>query len=173
MNKKLIKYAKRISGNILSIGFSADSKLLKLFKENKKTKDVFVLTNKGKKGNKKVFNNKSVKVKKIYKHFKKENIDYTFLEYSSVLKHLKTLIKNSIDLTNKEVILFLDNKDVDISNLIQRYERYKCTVKNIDNDFLIIDVENKKTNIIKNIIFYIKDILYETSEALAFLIIGS
>ena len=136
------------------------------------------MTNKGnskKNSIKKTFGGKTVRVTKLKKYFKNINTDYIFVEYSSVERFLKTIIRDTIDLSNEKVYMFIDKKINDPEEILKRYERYGCTVKMMGNNniyVLTIDTKKIKTKKIKNIIYYIKDIIYSIEEAIAYVLIG-
>ena len=142
------------------------------------TSNIITLTNKGnskKNSIKKTFGGKTVRVTKLKKYFKNINTDYIFVEYSSVERFLKTIIRDTIDLSNEKVYMFIDKKINDPEEILKRYERYGCTVKMMGNNniyVLTIDTRNIKTKKIKNIIYYIKDIIYSIEEAIAYVLIG-
>lgn len=171
MNNKIKVKVRNIKGNVLTIGFSLEDKLLKLIEKNNKIKEFNTLTNKGKQeGKKRLFGGKRVKIKNIKKKYK--NIDYTFIEYSSSKRFFKHLIKNSIDLTREEIYLVIDEKLEDYDEIIYRFKRYGCNVEVIDN-ILIINTHNIKTKFYKNIIFSIRDFFYMLGENISFVLIGS
>ena len=71
--------------------------------------------------------------------------------------------------------MIIDKKINDPEEILKRYERYGCTVKMMGNNniyVLTIDTKNIKTKKIKNIIYYIKDIIYSIEEAIAYVLIG-
>ena len=177
MLDELIKNAKNVKGNILTLGFANNSKLVQTINNNKKVNNIITLTNKGnskKNSIKKTFGGKTVRVTKLKKYFKNINTDYIFVEYSSVERFLKTIIRDTIDLSNEKVYMFIDKKINDPEEILKRYERYGCTVKMMGNNIyvLTIDTRNIKTKKIKNIIYYIKDIIYSIEEAIAYVLIG-
>ena len=86
MLDELIKNAKNVKGNILTLGFANNSKLVQTINNNKKVNNIITLTNKGnskKNSIKKTFGGKTVRVTKLKKYFKNINTDYIFVEYSS------------------------------------------------------------------------------------------
>ena len=178
MLDELIKNAKNVKGNILTLGFANNSKLVQTINNSKKVNNIITLTNKGnskKNSIKKTFGGKTVRVTKLKKYFKNINTDYIFVEYSSVERFLKTIIRDTIDLSNEKVYMFIDKKINDPEEILKRYERYGCTVKMMGNNniyVLTIDTRNIKTKKIKNIIYYIKDIIYSIEEAIAYVLIG-
>ena len=71
--------------------------------------------------------------------------------------------------------MFIDKKINDPEEILKRYERYGCKVKMMGNNniyVLTIDTKNVKTKKIKNIIYYIKDVIYSIEEAIAYVLIG-
>ena len=124
---------------------------------------------------KKSFGGKTVRVTKLKKYFKNINTDYIFVKYSSVERFLKTIIRDTIDLSNEKVYMFIDKKINDPEEILKRYERYGCTVKMMGNNniyVLTIDTKKIKTKKIKNIIYYVKDVIYSIEEAIAYVLIG-
>lgn len=180
MLEELIKYAKNTKGNIFTLGFSNESKLVQTIQNNKKNINLISLTNKnsgkGKgKAKKKLFSGKTVRVTKIKKFLKHEKIDYTFIEYSSIKRFLKTIIRDSIDITNDTIFFYIDEEVNDIEEIQKRFERYGCIVETIGmkKKYLIkINTKKIKTTKFKNFLFYLLDISYDVQEAIAFVLIG-
>jgi hypothetical protein len=171
MNNKIKVKLRNIKGNILTMGFDPENKVIKILEKNNKINEFHTLTNKGiTKGKKSLFGGKKVKIKKIKKKYK--NIDYMLLEYSSVKIFFKHLIKNSIDMSKEEIILIIDDKLEDYDEIIYRFKRHGCKVEVIDN-VLIINTYKIKTKFYKNIIFNIRDFFYMLAENISFVLIGS
>lgn len=175
MIKEINKVVKNLTGNILTIGFTSDAEFITKLDNSKKVNNVFTLTNKddlekNKKG--RLFAGKIVSIKKIKKLFKNKKISYILIELSSVDKFLSTIIKNSIDIANKNVYIFLDSNKIEHMELKKRYERYGCECI-MKNNVLNVNCENVKTKKLQNFKFFLKDLNYDIQEILAYILIGA
>ena len=166
--EELIKDAK---GNILTI--CLDEKLMKAFnkKENINLYAIDSNIKSGLKSNsKKKKNNKgkTINIKKLRKYINKKSVDYLFCNMNEMFKYYKYFIKDSIYLNNNKLYIYVDlehQKDL----IIKNYKRYTkdITFNEYKNGYLII-IDNKttKNNFFKDIIYFIKDTLYNIAEAI-------
>lgn len=170
--EKLLKKVKQAKGNILSIGFSFSGDVVKTLQKNKKVKDVHILSNKGEKPNKKkLFSfDKKVRIKKIKKYYK--DIDYIFIEFSQIEHMLDHIVKNTIDMAGREIYLYFDKKIDYTDEVLYRFKRYGCTLKE-EGNLITIYTYNIKCKFLDNIKFSVRDTFYKISEYIAIALIGS
>ena len=169
MYKYLIDIIKKIEGNVIGVGL--DSILLNGFDKNNHV-NVYTIdraktgitSTKSKKRT--TSSGRTINIKKLYKYFKKDSIDYIIGDIEEVNDYLKYFIRDSIYLNRSKLYLY-GNKNIDIELLEKRYKRYKVNIeikKFKDSYLLIIDTSNKKTNFIKNKLYFISDTLYNIVE---------
>ena len=118
---------------------------------------------------------KKFNIKKIKKIYGKKGIDTILINLDEFDKYKKTLIRDSVFISSKEIIIFSFNKDYDYDMLMKRYKRYNCTSDyfELDNGFIIIiDTTFSKTKRWLNKFYFIKDTLYDVSETISNFIIN-
>ena len=161
---KNIRYElKKMTGFILGIGQFDDKFLSEVMKNdnisfsiltNDNSDIVFKKRKKSELVNPK--NNKSINIKKIKKVFKKQKPDYIILDVYEVKDYLKTFVKDSLYITKNKIYINTSSKDIDLNDIYKLYKRYHKKI-NIDNDYIIIDMEGYHNNILKNIFYYVID----------------
>lgn len=178
MYKSLLEIIKKLKGNIIGIGL--DDKLLSGFTGNnlvnvytiEKDKNISTL---GKSKKRKTNSGKTINIKKLYKYFKKDSVDYIICNVEEVNDYLKYFIKDSVYLNNKKIYLYGTKEIVDCDLLKKRYRRYKSNVEIKefkDNILLIIDNSNSKSNWVLNKIYFIKDTFYNLAEFISDILIS-
>lgn len=172
MYKYLLEIIKKIEGNVIGVGL--DDKLLDGFNKNnrvnvytiEKAKPSFGMGG-GKSKKRKTNSGKTINIKKLYKYFKKDSVDYIIGNIEEVNDYLKYFIRDSIYLDKKMIYLYGSKDKLDIELLTKRYKRYKSNieVKEFkDSVLLIIDNSKVKTNWFKNKGYYISDTMYNFVE---------
>ena len=177
MKNELNKIIKDLSGNVLIIGYKEEDDILKQIDKNKNIKSLTHLSNdlKDKKGKRKLFGNKKISIKKMYKDLKKEKFDYILVELEVVKKYLDSFIYNSSKLTNNMIYFILDDDLYDYKELMYRYKRYNAETnyKEFNEEYIVsINLNNIKLKLYKRIIFRIRDIIYDILEFIASIIIA-
>lgn len=178
MIKEILKLIKNIEGNVITIGIKNSKIMDKLLKNNKINlfdinKDDNIVFFKSKK--RKLNNSKIINIKKLNKYFNKKSIDYIICDIEEIKDYLKFFVKNSIYLNDKKLIMYGNNEDVDLDNLIKRYKRYNVNIETItlsDNFILIIDNSKSKNKRILEKIYYIKDTLYNLVEMISNILVS-
>lgn len=153
LNKEL----KKISGSVLGIGL--DEKAQNILDKNKNVVECFLLNSNSTGNSKTKGRTKTINIKKIRKTFRKKSFDYIIGNFEELKPYLRSFIKNSIYL-NKGKIYFYNITDFELEELENRYKRYNSKI-DINKDLVIIDNSNAKTNILKNIIYYTRDVTYD------------
>lgn len=171
MYKYLLEIIKNLEGNIIGVGL--DDMLLSGFNKNNKV-CVYTINRApktkigfGKSKKRTTSSGRTINIKKLYKYFKKESIDYIIGDVVEVNDYLKYFIRDSIYLDRKRILLFGSKDKLDVELFEKRYKRYKCKfeIKQFkDSVLLIIDNSNSKTNWFKNKLYFISDTLYNVVE---------
>ena len=153
LNKEL----KKISGSVLGIGL--DEGMQNILDKNKNVVECFLLNSNSTGNSKTKGRTKTINIKKIRKTFRKKSFDYIIGNFEELKPYLRSFIKNSIYL-NKGKIYFYNITDFELEELENRYKRYNSKI-DINKDLVIIDNSNAKTNILKNIVYYTRDLTYD------------
>lgn len=170
MYKYLLEIIKKMEGNVIGVGI--DDKLLSGFSKNNKV-NVYTI-DKGSKGigvskskRRKTSSGKTINIKKLYKYFKKDSIDYFICNIEEINDYLKYFIRDTIFLNRKKIYLYGDKSNMDLELLEKRYKRYRSQVEIKefkDSVLLIIDNSNVKYNWFKEKVYFIKDTIYNIVE---------
>lgn len=177
MKNKLKEIIKNLEGKVLVIGFSKTSNEIKELEKNKKI-DYAHLSDENEtnsKGRKKIFGNKTIRIKKMYKDLKKEKFDYVLVDFKVVKKYLDPFIYNSFKLTNNKIYFILDEDIYNYEELMYRYKRYNASTSSIsykDEYIVTIDLKNMKMNLLKRFIYRVRDVFYDMLEFIASIIIS-
>ena len=177
MFNKLEEIIKNIDGNVLSI--CLDDKLTELLLKNKNINLYSIDSNNNsrmiKSKNKRRTNKgKIINIKKLRKYINKKTVDYMFCNMNEMYSYYKYFIKDSVYLNRKKLFIYI-NKDFDKDLLIKNYKRYTNNIEcNEYKNGYIITIDNSKTknNLIKDIIYFIKDTFYNLAEAIGNLLIS-
>lgn len=178
MFNKLEEILKEIEGNVLTV--CLDEKLMKFAYNNDKINLYSIESNInsglfGRKRNKRKTNKgKTINIKKLRKYINKKSVKHMFCNMNEMFNYYKYFIKDSIYLNNNKLYLYFD-KNIDKELIIKNYKRYNIKIEEIEykNSYLlIIDNTNSKSNLSKDIIYFIKDTLYNIAEAIGNLLIS-
>lgn len=153
MNNELKRIIKSFNGNVLGIGL--DDEISEFINNNKCVKEFNVLggLSKGKKANREKL--KTIKIKKIRKYFKKNDIEFMLCNLESIEKYLNTFVKDSIYLSNFKIYYYGQG---DIDDLIKKYKRYDVQIDfNKKYSILEIDTTKAKNKPIKEIFYRVID----------------
>lgn len=162
---------KKITGTLVVFG-SLEDKVLNVIEKNKNitvcdiiTEYKFSLIKDGQSGNSK--KTKKFNIKKLKKIYKNKSIDYLFVNLDEFDKYKKTIIPNSIYMTNKEILLYSLNEEYDFDVIEKRYKRYTKNVDVINCDegkIVRVVSTDTKNNIIKDKFYFVLDSLYNVVE---------
>ena len=178
MFNKLEEILKQIDGNVLTV--CLDKKLMKFAYDNNKINLYSVESNisvglLGRKRNKRKTNKgKTINIKKLRKYINKKSVKHMFCNMNEMFSYYKYFIKDSVYLNNNKLYLYVD-KNIDKELIIKNYKRYDVKIEEIEykNGYLlIIDNKNSKSNLLKDILFFIKDTFYNIAEAIGNLLIS-
>ena len=162
MKENILKEIKNMKGSLLGIGID-DANMLDAIENNDNIDLCYILSNGGKRKNKKfkLFRKgrtKKINIKKLKKHFKKKSIDNVLCDYKVIKKFYKSFVPNSIYINKGKLLIYGNIKELD--RIKEKYERYTNDIKieKTNKSFLLI-INNKKikTNIIKTNYYKLKD----------------
>ena len=142
---KLKNIIKNLEGNVLGIGLNEN--LISAIEKNNRIIECNLLNSCAKGKFKKSFFNKTIKIKKIRKIFKKKKVDYIICNYDEINNYFNTFIKDSIYI-NKNKLYFYGNIDVNLLKL--KYGRYNTKINLIDKNIIEIDNSLAKNNFLKD-----------------------
>lgn len=178
MFNRLEEIIKEVEGNVLTV--CLDEKLMKFAQNNNKISlySIDSNTNNGlfgrKKNKRKTNKGKIINIKKLRKYINKKSVNHMFCNMNEMFNYYKYFIKDSVYLNNNKLYLYFD-KGIDKDLIIKNYKRYNVEIEEIEykNSYLLIIDNNKsKTNVWKDIIYFIKDTLYNIAEAIGNLLIS-
>ena len=178
MFNKLEEILKEIEGNVLTV--CLDEKLMKFAYNNDKINLYSIESNinsglfRRKRNKRKTNKGKTINIKKLRKYINKKSVKHMFSNMNEMFNYYKYFIKDSIYLNNNKLYLYFD-KNIDKELIIKNYKRYNVIIEEVEykNSYLlIIDNTNSKSNLLKDIIYFIKDTLYNIAEALGNLLIS-
>ena len=186
MYKRLEELIKQCKGNIFTV--CLDDKLMSEFDKknninlysltsNNTANSVIGLVSKKKKDKPKYKKNnkgKDINIKKIRKEINKKSVDYMFCNMNEVYSYYKYFIKDSIYMSNGKIYIYFNN-EINKDFIIEKYKRYTSSIKETKykNGYLLeIDVGNAKNNFLKDILYFIKDTMYNLAELIGNLMIS-
>lgn len=169
LKKQLLKQIYNTQGSILGIGLQ-DVALVKAIDKNKKitycdlllSADIDDDSESGTLG-------KTIKMKKLRKYYCHQKLEKTFVNYETIIPYRYSFLKNSVDITNNQIVFYTKDYKDDLKNYVERYKRYQVDYKVIEaNDgvIYIISMKNKKKIGLKYYLYQIKDRLVDLSDFL-------
>ena len=150
--KELKKIIKNLGGNVLGIGLSED--LIKEIENNDKIINCNLLNPYIKRKKKFSLFNKTIKIKKIRKIFKKKKIDYIICNYDEINNYFNTFVKDSVYIKKKKIYYF---GNVDIDLVKYKYGRYDTNIIIKNKNLVEIDNSKAKNNFLKDNYYRLKD----------------
>lgn len=177
MKEEILKIIDNMQGSLLGIGID-DETMLEKIENNSNINLCYILSNGGKEKNKKfkLFKkgrSKKVNIKKLKKYFNKKSIDNILCDYRVVKRFIRSFMSGSIYINKKKLYIYGDLKD--LKSLKERYERYTKDIELIKNKksfLLIVNNEKTKTNILKDLIYKITDLLNDSIDYLTDLLVN-
>ncbi len=177
MKEEILKIIDNMQGSLLGIGID-DETMLEKIENNSNINLCYILSNGGKGKNKKfkLFKkgrSKKVNIKKLKKYFNKKSIDNILCDYRVVKRFIRSFMSGSIYINKKKLYIYGDLKD--LKSLKERYERYTKDIELIKNKksfLLIVNNEKTKTNILKDLIYKITDLLNDSIDYLTDLLVN-
>ena len=178
MFKKLEEIIKKIEGNVLVVGL--DNNLLDKFDKNNKVNLYSIASNKsngkvfGKSKKRQTNKGKTINIKRLRKYINKKSTNYIICNMNEMFEFYKYFIKDSIYLNNNIIYIYATD-EIDKEFIINKYKRYNVKIESNDykNGYIIkIDNTNVKNNLIKDIIYFIKDTFYNIAEVIGNIMIS-
>lgn len=164
-------------GNILCIGLN-DKELLNIIDKNNNIIKCDILNNNSigmSIDNTKGPKSKTISIKSIKKVFKKKKTDLVICDYRHITKYLKTFVKDSIYITKGNVVMYGKFTNLELEKLISLYNRYeiKNIITNEKNNYIIkFEINNIKTNKLKDFGYLITDFLSELYDIITDLLVS-
>lgn len=177
VKENLKKELKKAKGNILCFGLN-DQDLLDIIDKNKNIIKCDILNNnsvKIGKDNSKGSASRIVNIKSIKNVFNKKRTDKVLCDYKHIEKHLKIFIKDSIYITKGNILIYGKFTEKELEKIINLYNRYeiKNTIKNDKNYYIVeLEINNKKTNKLKDFGYLIIDFLSELYDMVTDLLVS-
>ena len=159
---------KKISGVVLGIGLNEKEQTI--LEKNAKVTDCYLLNSNSTNDANSKGHSKTIDIKKIRKIFRKKSFDYIICNFEELKSYLRSFIKNSIYL-NKSKMYFYNIGDFELEELENRYVRYNSTF-DIKKNVVIIDNSKSKTNVFKNVFYYICDLIYDVIDYIGKLLVN-
>jgi len=159
---------KKIEGTVLGIGLS--EKEQEILQNNKKVVECYLMDSNSKGNYKGKGITKTINIRKIRKKFRKKSFDYIIANFEEIRPHLRSFIKNSVYL-NRAKIYYYNIKDFELDELENRYVRYGSEVE-IKKNLVIINNANSKTNLFKNIFYYVCDLIYDVIDLIGRMLVN-
>ena len=163
-----------MSGSLVAIGIK-DTDLIKEIDKNNKIFMCDLLNSvslKSKTSTKK--SQKKKYVKNLKKHYKKDKINYMIINIDEVEKMLKTFIRDTIYINNKEIYYFSNRKYI-LEKVEKRYHRYtnKTEITKYEDGYILkINTENTKNNYFKDKLYYLLDTMSNGADIIADILIS-
>ncbi len=173
--KRLLEDCTKMEGNVVCIGVE-DKKIMKFLESNKKI-SLFQLSRPPKRKlfsrskRMKISDDKSVKIKKFRKLFKKKSIEYLIINLNSVYDYYKYMAGNSIYICNTKVYIYGCSDFVNAKAIAKKFKRYCTEVEciQIEEQYLvIIDVQKAKYNWLKNKFYIVIDTLHNLGDYISY-----
>ena len=177
MFNRLGEIIKKTEGNVLVIGLNDE--LVDKFKNNNKVNLYAISEFKSNgifsKPNKRNTNKgKPINIKRLRKYLNRKSVDFLIINFEEIIKYYKYIIKDTIYLNNNKLYIYSKN-NIDKNFIIKKYKRYNVDINITDykNGYIIsIDNTNSKNNLLKDILFFISDTLYNFAEIIGNLLIS-
>lgn len=102
-----------------------------------------------------------INLKKFKRKFKK-NKNTLIVNFDDIVDHYKRFIPISVYITKDIIYLYCNHEDEKLSNIVNKYKRYKVEYEEIklsDGVLYRIDCKNKKINFISSKMYIFKDTL--------------
>ena len=180
MFNKLNEIIESLKGNVLVIGL--DNKLLSTFAKNSNV-NLYSITESlskrkilGLKSKHKMITNKgkNINIKKLKKYIARNSADYVIINFDTISKYYKYVIRDSILINRKQIIIYSTN-DLESEFVISKYKRYNVDINlnNYKNGY-IVSIDNKETkrNIIKNKLYFIADTFYDIADIISNILVS-
>ncbi len=104
---------------------------------------------------------KRLNIKKIKKHYKKNKINNTIVNFEEVKEYKNTFVKDSTYITKGNIIVIDKNSDETIFNMYKRYTKDIKIINCLDGKIFVINSSKAKNNKIKDMYYFIHDLIID------------
>lgn len=104
---------------------------------------------------------KRLNIKKIKKHYKKNKINNTIVNFEEVKEYKNTFVKDSTYITKGNIIVIDKNIDETIFNMYKRYTKDIKIINCLDGKIFVINSSKAKNNKIKDMYYFIHDLIID------------
>ncbi len=104
---------------------------------------------------------KRLNIKKIKKHYKKNKINNTIVNYEEIKDYKNTFVKDSTYITKGNIIVIDKNSDETIFNMYKRYTKDIKIINCLDGKIFVINSSKAKNNKIKDMYYFIHDLIID------------
>ncbi len=104
---------------------------------------------------------KRLNIKKIKKHYKKNKINNTIVNFEEVKEYKNTFVKDSTYITKGNIIVIDKNSDETIFNMYKRYTKDIKIINCLDGRIFVINSSKAKNNKIKDMYYFIHDLIID------------
>lgn len=104
---------------------------------------------------------KRLNIKKIKKHYKKNKINNTIVNFEEVKEYKNTFVKDSTYITKGNIIVIDKNSDETIFNMYKRYTKDIKIINSLDGKIFVINSSKAKNNKIKDMYYFIHDLIID------------
>lgn len=104
---------------------------------------------------------KKLNIKKIKKHYKKNKINNTIVNFEEVKEYKNTFVKDSTYITKGNIIVIDKNSDETIFNMYKRYTKDIKIINCLDGKIFVINSSKAKNNKIKDMYYFIHDLIID------------
>lgn len=158
ITNELKKIIKEIEGKVLLIGdYSTD--INQIISDNKNVIFCEQLTRLNNKivSNQKSGKTKKINIKKIKKKYKKNGINYLFIEEEQIIDFKNTFIRDSVYVAKNKIYFIKSKESEQIVKMYSRHSKKIDIIPCLDGKIICIDVTGCKNNKLKDIWFYMID----------------
>lgn len=161
--KNIVKLIENLKGSMIGIGLEEQA-LLDAIEKNDAIYECSLLDSleipeEGKK-KKRTRRKRYLAIRKMRKKFKKKKHNIMLINYPYISLYLKTVIRDTIYITNQDIYIYGIQEEEELSLLKSRYSRYDVTIdiqKRKKGYLMIIHVGDAKTHPILDRFYFIMD----------------
>lgn len=158
----LVRYAKKIEGNVLALG-NFDKNFIDTLRENKKVVGFDLLGEVQGESGKGKGRKKRIPFKKIYKRYKKKKIDYIVSSYDDLMGYKRRFIIDSVALSTNTIVVLKNEAHLELVK--NRFSRYPVVIEeHIEKNGYILIISHEEKSIKHKRIYLLKDTIIDGLE---------